>query len=59
MRFYALNVLSALLWGPAHVPMGVLAIVAFMAARRTMLGRVDSVGLLFGYPLFIALCFAR
>ncbi len=39
--------------------LGVLALVAFMAARRTMLGRVDSVGLLFGYPLFIALCFAR
>ena len=39
--------------------LGVLALVAFMAARRTMSGRVGSVVLLFGYPLFIALCFAR
>lgn len=44
---------------PLLMVLGVLALVAFIAARRTMLGRVDSVVLLFGYPLFIALRFAR
>ena len=44
---------------PLLMVLGGLALVAFMAARRTMSGRVGSVVLLFGYPLSIALCFAR
>ncbi len=53
-RFYALNVLSALLWGPAHVLMGVL-----VGASLTVLGAIAGqlealfLGLLLGVAILV------
>jgi len=44
---------------PLLMVQGALARVAFMAARCSMLGRLEPVVPLLDYPLFIALCFAR
>lgn len=46
IRFYSLNILSALLWAPAHVAMGVL-VGASLAILGAVAGRLEAVALAF------------